>query len=196
MRNLSLRIKCSLSKTNSAFFCPALFNVVLKNFKRMLLLHRFDGFFCFLNWFFKAFLLNWSKNLREQFRLYQKRAGIRIPWTLPLDVRLIDLFCKSMDWFLYDRDIRHERVKHDKCTKDSVQYFRMFSFNDVNVTLLLLINSDSWSSSMVCVLEQAFFVGRGSGNYIGTWLDDTPGHIEGGSIFSVDFYFFKTWWPV
>ena len=20
--------------------------------------------------------------------------------------------CKSMDWFLYDRDVRHERVKH------------------------------------------------------------------------------------
>ena len=33
--------------------------VVLKNFRRMLLVHRFDGFFCFLNWFFKAFLLNW-----------------------------------------------------------------------------------------------------------------------------------------
>ena len=22
----------------------------------------------------------------------------------------IDLICKSMDWFLYDRDLRHERV--------------------------------------------------------------------------------------
>ena len=33
--------------------------VVLRNFRRMLLVHRFDGFFCFLNWFFKAFLLNW-----------------------------------------------------------------------------------------------------------------------------------------
>ena len=22
----------------------------------------------------------------------------------------IDLLCKSMDWFLYDRDLRHERV--------------------------------------------------------------------------------------
>ena len=23
----------------------------------------------------------------------------------------IDLHCKSMDWFLYDKDLRHERVK-------------------------------------------------------------------------------------
>ena len=36
-----------------------LLKVVLKNFRRMLLVHRFDGFFCSLNWFFKAFLLNW-----------------------------------------------------------------------------------------------------------------------------------------
>ena len=25
----------------------------------------------------------------------------------------IDLLCKSMDWFLYDRNLRHERVKYD-----------------------------------------------------------------------------------
>ena len=24
---------------------------------------------------------------------------------------LIDLLCKSLDWFLYDRDLRHERIK-------------------------------------------------------------------------------------
>ena len=26
--------------------------------------------------------------------------------------KFIDLLCKSMDWFLYDRDLRHERVKY------------------------------------------------------------------------------------
>ena len=25
--------------------------------------------------------------------------------------QLIDLLCESMDWFLYDRDLRHEKVK-------------------------------------------------------------------------------------
>ena len=69
MRNLSLRNKCSFSKINSAFFCPALAEVVLKNFKRMLLVHLLDGFF-------KTFLLNWFKNLRAQFGLYQKRGGL------------------------------------------------------------------------------------------------------------------------
>ena len=42
----------------------------------------------FVNWFFKAFLLNWFKNLRAQFGLYQKRAGIQTPWNPPLDVSL------------------------------------------------------------------------------------------------------------
>ena len=27
------------------------------------------------------------------------------------DVRIIYLLCKSVDWFLDDRDLRHERVK-------------------------------------------------------------------------------------
>ena len=31
---------------------------------------------------------------------------------MPLSYRnqSIDLLCKSMDWFLYDNDLRHERV--------------------------------------------------------------------------------------
>ena len=58
VKNESLGIKCSFSKINSAFFCPAIFyfafisallKVALKNFKRMLLVHHFDGFCCFLN---------------------------------------------------------------------------------------------------------------------------------------------------
>ena len=89
MQNLSLQIKCSFSKINSTFFFPALFYPTListllkaasKNFKRMLLEHRFDGFFRFLNLFFKALLLNWFKNLRVQIGLYQKRAGVLTSW--------------------------------------------------------------------------------------------------------------------
>ena len=74
------------------------------------------------------------------------------------------------------------------CNKDSLGFFRRFSFNNVNVTLSLLRNSDSWSSSMLRVLEQAFFVGRGIGDDAGTWLDGTPGQIEGGP-FGRDFLF-------
>ena len=28
----------------------------------------------------------------------------------------IDLFCRSLDWFLYDNDLRYERVKELKTT--------------------------------------------------------------------------------
>ena len=83
MRNLSLRIKCSFSKINSTFFCTTLFysifisthlKVALKNLMMMLLVHCFNGFFCFLNWFLKVFFLNWFKNLRAQCGLYRKRV--------------------------------------------------------------------------------------------------------------------------
>ena len=33
---------------------------------------------------------------------------------------------------------------------------------------------------MLRVLEQAFLVGHDGGDYVGTWLDGTPGQIEGG----------------
>ena len=32
--------------------------------------------------------------------------------SLPYRNHIIDLQRKAMDWFLYDRDLRHERVKH------------------------------------------------------------------------------------
>ena len=32
-------------------------------------------------------------------------------WSLSYRNQSIDLFCKSMNWFLYARDLRHERVK-------------------------------------------------------------------------------------
>ena len=93
MRNLSLRIKYSFSKINFAFFCPALFystfistiyKIALKNFKKILLVHRFDEFFCFLNWFLKSFLLNWFKNLRAHFGLHLKKgvSALKGPWRL------------------------------------------------------------------------------------------------------------------
>ena len=79
-------------------------------------------------------------------------------------------------------------IKHDKYTNDSLWFSKRFSFNYVNVTLSLLRNSDIWSSSMLCVLEQAFFVGRGSVDDVVTWLDDILGQIEDGS-FGQDFPF-------
>ena len=33
----------------------------------------------------------------------------------------IDLLCKSMAWFLYDRNLRHERVKGEKVIARNLQ---------------------------------------------------------------------------
>ena len=74
MRNLSLRIKYSFSKINSAL--SIFLKIALKNFERILLVDRFDVFFRFWNWFFKVFLLNWLKNLRAQ------KAGVWTPWII------------------------------------------------------------------------------------------------------------------
>ena len=58
----------------------------------------------FFKLFFKAFLLNWFKNLRAEFGRYRKRAGFRTPWSTPppppriqpLDARLfLRIFSKS-----------------------------------------------------------------------------------------------------
>ena len=50
-------------------------------------------------------------------------------------------------------------------------FFRRFSFNDVNVTLSLPVEprkSDSFSSSMLGVLQQAFIVGHAPYDNVGT----------------------------
>ena len=66
MWNLSLEMKSSFSRISSEFFCSTIFySLLISNFKRA-------GFFCFLNWFFRVFLLNWFKNLKAQFGLNQK----------------------------------------------------------------------------------------------------------------------------
>ena len=42
--------------------------------------------------------------------------------TEPISYRnqAIDLLCKSMDWFLYDRDLLHEGVNQAEVTKNDV----------------------------------------------------------------------------
>ena len=37
---------------------------------------------------------------------------------------LKDLLCKSMDWFLYDRDLRHERVNGLSVILDKLEFRR------------------------------------------------------------------------
>ena len=44
---------------------------------------------------------------------------LTLSWQRPLSYRnqSIDLLCKSMDWFLYDNGLRHERVKRSEVKK-------------------------------------------------------------------------------
>ena len=42
------------------------------------------------------------------------------------EVLIIDLQCMSMDWFLYDRDLPHERVKD---TREVSRYYLYFSLS-------------------------------------------------------------------
>ena len=48
--------------------------------------------------------------------------GLTLLWRTFLSYRnqSIDLLCKSMDWFLYDRDFRHERVNVAKKTENNL----------------------------------------------------------------------------
>ena len=45
--------------------------------------------------------------------MHTTNNSLTLSWWRPLSYRnqSIDLFCKSMDWFLYDNGLRHERVK-------------------------------------------------------------------------------------
>ena len=49
--------------------------------------------------------------------LLRKPREITLSWRRSLSYRnqCIGLLCKSLDWFLYDKDLRHERVKKQPC---------------------------------------------------------------------------------
>ena len=72
-------------------------------------------------------------------------------WRRPLSYRnqFIDLLCKSVDWFLYDRGLRHKRVNVVLTNRDEViqQYFK--SGLSSNETLSVLSANHNVSLSIV-----------------------------------------------
>ena len=76
-------------------------------------------FFCKNCWWFQA-VTCFSKMLRHgcligsKIRLWTYFIPLTLSWRGCLSYRnqSIDLFCTSMDWFLYDKDLRHERVNN------------------------------------------------------------------------------------
>ena len=54
--------------------------------------------------------------LSSQHDFKSQGKNLTLSWQRPISYRnqSIDLLCKSMDWFLYDIGLRHERVKYVK----------------------------------------------------------------------------------
>ena len=65
-------------------------------------------------------------HFRPMFHFYPPLA---LSWRRSLSYRneSIHLLCKSMDWFLYDRDLRHERVKGTIWTFSNIVHERVKS---------------------------------------------------------------------
>ena len=58
----------------------------------------------------------------------------------------MDLYCKSMDWFLYDRVLRHERVKNK----------RYVTLNTFYVTLKILLMSAVICKQLLCMKTRLY----------------------------------------
>ena len=75
-------------------------------------------FLSFINWYY----LRYCGKVSE---LSHFCLTLTHSWRRSLSYRYqsIDLQSKSVDWFLYDRDLRHKRVKHD------FRILQLFSYN-------------------------------------------------------------------
>ena len=72
-------------------------------------------------------------------------------WTLSFNRNQpIDLLCKSVYWFLYDRDFRHERVKrnYSSCSQNHWDFFR-FLYSRVKISQVILFEEINWLSNII-----------------------------------------------
>ena len=72
---------------------------------QVVLLISFIYRFCKTNFTFTHF---------QNITLSKSKVYLTLSWRRPLSYRnqSFDLLCKSIDWFLYDNGLRHERVKY------------------------------------------------------------------------------------
>ena len=73
---------------------------------------------------------------------------LTLSWQRPVSYRnqSIDLQSKTIDWFLYDNGLRHERVKVRKLTSDSSMVVTIASFQSADPSLI------SWCGSFATLL--------------------------------------------
>ena len=100
------------------------------------------------------------------------KSHLTLSWRRPLSYRnqSIDLLRKSMDWFLYGNDLRHERVKNvneavkfSKCFKRTPFYVHFKDFH-LSCKTVLLHNSFSLKHLLMAI--------GNSWNYCGKSLPD------------------------
>ena len=94
----------------------------------------------------------WWNNMHNQ---YASNFSLTLSWQRPLyRNQSIDLLCKSVDWFLHDNGLRHERFKHSESSQSHSSVPRMFKdwmfknwprqiLSDVFILYLLVIFKSS-----------------------------------------------------
>ena len=73
----------------------------------------------------------WSKIKTFVLVLHMLSFRLTLSWRRPLSYRnqSINLLCKSMDWFLYDNGLRHEKVKKQTSKNVPVTTFKKEKLN-------------------------------------------------------------------
>ena len=83
---------------------------------------------------------------------------LNLSWRRPISYRnqFIDLLCKSMDWFLYDIGLRHERVK--SFSKYFCSYCLKKAISHKKTTVIgIIFNLEKLKRRSRCVdLEESF----------------------------------------
>ena len=69
---------------------------------------------------------NFKNTLYHNHKTKWEKKHLTLSWRRSLSYKnqSIDLQRKSMDWFLYDRDLRHERVKRNSCPTQQKKYLK------------------------------------------------------------------------
>ena len=95
-------------------------------------------------------------------RMKWVKITLTLSWRRPLWYRnqYIDLLCKSMDWFLYDDGLRHERVKYNSTTKSvklalvKLLWFINLTFKKIRYYIWII--SVYWKKISTCLIEKDF----------------------------------------
>ena len=109
--------------------------------------------YCFCNSFWKEKCLqSYSAQVRFvcwlKFFLKYSQTELTLPWRRSLSYRnhSIDLLNKSMDWFLYDNDLRHERVK--RTFNESIDTEELEHSQPERYWIYILL---TWASHFKCI---------------------------------------------